>query len=356
MINPSDASNPTVEAPLTDLITSPITVDEAEKAYLKRATDARAKVAELSKNSPPDKKQKTETPPQGGDEGAEAPVTQNDDEPEKPTGDGGDDEGDAEDAIADDEAKVRIKVGDDEHLVSVKDMKRLYGQEAALTKKSQEIATQRKEYEERTTKSVRALETMTQRAQAAYEPYSKIDWAQAARQLDPNAYEQLRADASEAHNNIKYLNEELDGQMKGAQEYVQNELKRQASVAAKQLSDITSPHYIEGWGKETYSKMRDFATSSGIPAETFDTVVDPAALKIINDAMLFRAQKAKATEVITKAKAKVVSDKQMKPKQSQPSEVRDKAAMARLQESGSVDDAAAVWLARQNARRAAAER
>lgn len=356
MTNPSDASNPTVEAPLKDLITSPITVDEAEQAYLKRATDARAKAVELSKQQP-DKKQKTETPPPAGDdEGAEAPAATNEDEPEKPTGDGGDDDGETEDAIADDEAKVRIKVGDDEHLVSVKDMKRLYGQEAALTKKSQEIATQRKEYEERTTKAVRAIETMTQRAQAAFEPYSKIDWAQAARQLDPTAYSQLRADAEEAHNNLKYLNEELEGQMKGAQDYVQNELKRQAALAAKHLSDITSPHYIEGWGKETYAKMRDFAISSGLPQETFDTVVDPAALKIINDAMLFRAQKTKANEVITKAKAKVVSDKQMKPKQSQPSEVRDKAAMARLQESGSVEDAAQVWLARQSARRAAADR
>ncbi len=44
---------------------------------------------------------------------------------------------------------VKIKVGDKDHEVSVKDLQRLYGQEAALTQKSQQVSDQRKLVERR---------------------------------------------------------------------------------------------------------------------------------------------------------------------------------------------------------------
>src|SRR5271166_5311278 len=40
----------------------------------------------------------------------------------------------------DSDTYVKVKVGEEEHEVAVKDLKRLWGQEASLTKKSQEVA------------------------------------------------------------------------------------------------------------------------------------------------------------------------------------------------------------------------
>jgi hypothetical protein len=50
--------------------------------------------------------------------------------------------------VDDDEAYAKVKVGDDEYEVPLRDLKRLYGQETSITKKGQELATQRTALEE----------------------------------------------------------------------------------------------------------------------------------------------------------------------------------------------------------------
>jgi hypothetical protein len=356
----------TGEAAVTsDKITSPITVDEAEAVYLKRIQDARKEFESSRGKREKEAQQKTvpkNDAPEASDEEdddrrrvkePEASDDSDSDEDPKPTQKDGEED---EVKYADDTAKVRVKVGDEELVVDVKDLKRLYGQESALTKRSQEIATRAKEYEAKTTQAVTALDKMQVSAKKAFEPYEKIDWAQAARSLSQADYNQLRADAQDAQANLRFITEELDAQMKGAKDYAETEMRRLATEAGKQLKDQASPHYIDGWSKELYGKMRDFASEAGLKNDVFDTIVDPAALKIVHDAMQYRAQKAKVKAVVTQAKAKVVSDKQLSPKSTESSDVRDKAAMSRLQESGSVDDAAAVYLARLKARRASSER
>lgn len=351
------------EAPITsDKITSPITVDEAEAIYLKRVQDARKEFESSRGKREKEEKKTAPTPtdaqesPDEEDDGRrvkeDAKVEDSEDEDPKPT----QKDGEEETKYAEDTAKVRVKVGDEELVVDVKDLKRLYGQESALTKRSQEIAARAKEYEAKTTQAVTALDKMQVSAKKAFEPYEKIDWAQAARNLSQGDYNQLRADAQDAHANLKFITEELDAQMKGAKDYAETEMRRLAAEAGKQLKDQASPHYIEGWSKELYGKMRDFASEAGLKNDVFDSIVDPSALKIVHDAMQYRAQKAKVKAVVTQAKAKVVSDKQLSPKSTESTDVRDKAAFARLQESGSVDDAAAVYLARLKARRASSER
>lgn len=345
MTNESAVSNATsADTNVSQTVTGPLTVDEAQDVYLKRRQAARSEF-ELAQRGKGEEKKTDATAPKS-DADPEAPDTEDTDAP-------ADTDAPQEPKWADDEAQVKIKVGDEEHIIGVKDLKRLFGQESALTKKSQEIAAQKKDYEARTTKAVAALETLITRANSAWEPYSKIDWNLAAQKLQPQDYQQLRADAEEAHANSTYLVQELDAQLKGAQDYAQNELKRQAQVCVAQLKDIGSPHYIEDWSQETYSKMREFATGAGLSSEVFDTLADPAALKIVSDAMRYREGKTRAKEVVTKAKAKVVSDKQLTPKggDTKDADARDKAAMVRLKESGSLDDAAAVYMARQQAAR-----
>src|SRR5574337_877989 len=87
------------------------------------------------------------------DEGTEGEEEETPTEPEEATEEGQETEEDGEDEDpeaskakkdAGDDVIVKIKVGDKEHEVPVKDLKRLYGQEASLTRKSQEVAAQRK--------------------------------------------------------------------------------------------------------------------------------------------------------------------------------------------------------------------
>ena len=86
---------------------------------------------------------------------------------------------------ADDEGTyVKVKVGEEEHEVAVKDLKRLFGQEATLTKKSMEVAERTKAAEAAQAKSLAALDVMVKRAQEAANPYRNVNWA--ALMKDPN--------------------------------------------------------------------------------------------------------------------------------------------------------------------------
>lgn len=75
----------------------------------------------------------------------------------------------------DDDTYTKIKVGDEEHEVSVKELKRLWGQEKALTQKSQEVAKQTKKAEEDTARALAALDVMVKRAQEASKPYREMN-------------------------------------------------------------------------------------------------------------------------------------------------------------------------------------
>ena len=78
---------------------------------------------------------------------------------------------------ADDEGTyVKVKVGEEEHEVAVKDLKRLFGQEASLTKKSQEVAERTKAAEYAQAKSLAALDVMVKRAQESANPYRNVNW------------------------------------------------------------------------------------------------------------------------------------------------------------------------------------
>ena len=84
-------------------------------------------------------------------------------------------------------------------------MKRLYGQEASLTIKSQEVAAQRKEAEDNIGKTDAILQRMVQKAEERYQPYSEVDMILASNNLDDADFTQLRKEAQYAHNDLKFI-------------------------------------------------------------------------------------------------------------------------------------------------------
>ena len=112
---------------------------------------------------------------------------------------------------------VEIKVADETHQVSVNDLKRLYGQEAAITKKSQAIASQRKEVEAQGLKYASALETLQKRAEERWKPYSDIDFYVASQKMDEKEFQALRS-AKVAHDDYKFIGEEADNFPKQVQQ------------------------------------------------------------------------------------------------------------------------------------------
>lgn len=308
-------------------------IEDAEKPS--EATELKKKEdAEESEETEADSADDAETDEDEAIEGDEAEET---------------DEDEGEVKTAEDDLVVKVKVGDEEKEFTVSSLKRLAGQEAALTRKSQEVAQARKAVEAQAQLHAASLQAMLERAKKRYEPYSKIDFLAAAK--DPNiSVEELSAArdaAMAAYEDVKFLESELSTLSQTLLKKQHEELVAQAKEAIKVLSDPETG--IEGWGEKLYGEIRDFAINQGIDPDIVNKLVDPAAIKIIHKAMLYERGKAKVKSEPGKKKA----PKKIIKSTASPAETKatlkasngDK-VLKKLRESGSTEDAAEVFLAR----------
>lgn len=330
----------TVEGPLSE--------DDAGNAFLKQ----------FMENSPPEE---ADEPVKEDKEDREDDAEDTSDEDSDDSGedeDAQEDEDDSEEGeeetsdesneniIEDDkEAYVRVKVDGEDRTVSVRDLKRLYGQEASLTRKSQEVSAKRKEAEELGATYVAGLTGLLQKATQKANPYKQIDFLAAAQQLQPDELNALRAEAEDAFAQEKYLAEELNNFMGNLKQQRQAALVEKGREAVKELK-----RDIPGWNEKVYNDVRYFAISSGLDVDVVDNLVDAAAIKLIHKAMLY--DKGKSNVVTTKKNK--TTKKVIKTSKSSGATTKDlvgnktaaKAALKRLENSGSTDDAADAFLAR----------
>lgn len=339
-------------APQLDLFES---TDDAATAFLDRWNDDqeekpvsdKAEVKPEDPKDPPEEELKDDEPEEDKEEAedkADPEDTEddegddNEEESEEKIEEDKDDESE-EAEVLDDDAVVEIKVDDQNLKVSVKELKRLYGQEAALTKKSQQVAAKRKEVETEATKLSATLERMYQKAQSKWEPYSKVDMLVAAKTLDADEFTALRQAATEAYEDFKFITEEVNAHIQEVQAKQQENLKAQAAEAVKVLKEK-----IPGWNQDVYHKILAYGTSQGLPEEAMNTLVDPAALLLIHKARLYD----EGQKVVTKKKVKTAK-KVMKPA-SNPTEKfasdNQVKAAERFAKTRSVDDAADLFLSR----------
>lgn len=326
--------------------------DDAAAAFLDRWTDddqekkPASEQPEVNTNEDPDPEQeedegKAEEADEETEETEDPEEEQEEDtEEETEESEEGEDNGDKpESKTLDDDAVVEIKVDDQALKVSVKELKRLYGQEAALTKKSQQVAQQRKEVEQESTKVSAILEKMHKKAADAWEPYSKVDMLVAAKQLDADEFAALRQAAQTAYEEYQWITQEVDTHIKETQAKQQTQLKEAAIEAVKVLKDK-----IPGWNQEVYGKILSYGVTMGLSEQAVNSLVDPVAIELINKARLYDEGK----KVVTKKKVKMAK-KVMKPNANTSekftSEKKVKAAQ-RFQRTGDVDDAAELFLSR----------
>lgn len=245
--------------------------------------------------------------------------------------------------VDDDEAVVKIKVGDEELQASIKDLKRLYGQEAALTKKSQEIALKRKEAEDQGAKHLVGLQKLYERAMERYKPYAEVDMLVASKSLSNEEFAALRAEASRAYEDVQFLQAELDGFVTNLESQRQNMIREQAKAAIEVLKDPENG--IPNWSQETYDNIRSYAIRNGMPKDVVNTIVDPVIIKTLWKAMAYDNGKSVATVKKAKAPKKVLKSKAASETQ-RFTKTDGQKALSKLRSSGSRDDAASAFLSR----------
>ena len=214
-----------------------------------------------------------------------------------------DEEDDETEVELSDDTLVEIQVDGKAKQASLKDLKRLYGQEASLTRKSQETAAKRKEAEDALAKADISYRKLLERAEARMKPYAEVDMLVASRQMSTEDFAALRREAQEAEKDLKFLREEADAFYRDAQAQQQKQVQEAAQNCVKVLSE-----QLPDWGDELYNNIRSYAVSQGLPQEQVDQYVDPTVIMILNKARLY--DQTKATAETKKAKAKVIKTKE----------------------------------------------
>jgi len=277
------------------------------------------------------------------DEDPDNDDTEDPDEPET------EEEDDETEVLLSDDTMVEISVDGEVKQASLKDLKRLHGQEASLTRKSQEVAAKRKEAEDALGKAHISYQKLLERAEARMKPYAEVDMLVASRQMSTEDFAAFRRESQEAEKDLKFLQEESNAFYKDAQAQQQKQVQEAATECIKVLKND-----LPDWGDELYNDIRNYAVSQGLPQEQVDQYVDPQVIKILNKARLY--DQTKATAETKKAKAKVIKTKQSKGRvlkakkspstRSDDQRAKQQKARERLRSSTDLDDVTDALMAR----------
>lgn len=241
----------------------------------------------------------------------------------------------------DDETLVEISVNGETQQASIAQLKRLYGQEASLTVKSQEVAKQRKQAEEAIGKTNVVLQRMLEKAEERYKPYSEVDMLVASKSMNTDDFAQLRKEAQTAADDVKFLREEADTYFKQLQAEQQQSMQVQAQEAVKVLQQD-----IPDWSNTLYDDIRAYAVSQGLQEEEVNTYVNPSVIKILNKARLFDQAKKITTTKKKRTSKKVLRTTKAPNSEANEKALRNKNAKAKLKTSHDMDDIADALLAR----------
>jgi hypothetical protein len=336
----------TIHTDVADAASSALTEDDAAGAFLSRWSDTDPAVKSASQA--PENEDRTEQ----HDEAVETEAEEVQEVEQETETDLENEEAEVETEVeeeaesttapkaAEDDAVATIKVDGKDLQVSVKDLKRLYGQEAALTKKSQEVAAQRQVVEESNQRAAAQLERLHAKAQARWEPYSKIDMMVAAKQLDNEQFAALRAEAQAAFDDYRFITQEVDGFVKEAHAQRERTVREMAQASVKILAEK-----IPGWNQQVYDDVRAYAVSTGMPQKVVDGICDHFSLEMIHKAMKFDQAKNVVTKKVIKTPTKVLKTSTKVATKDTKADVTIKARKA-AQASGTTEDAANLFLAR----------
>jgi len=214
----------------------------------------------------------------------------------------------------------------------------LYGQEASLTRKSQETASQRKMADEQLQKADASLQAMISRAQERFKPYSEVDMLVASKNMSAEDFTQLRAEAKQAEDDLKFLTEEADGFYGYVKQQQSQAMQDQAKECVKVLQ-----REIPDWNNSMYNDIRQYAITNGLPEEAVNQYVDPNVIMLLNKARMFDQTTKVATVKKAKAAKKVLRTKKAPPSKTDIKRNRQQKNVDRLRSnSNDLDNIADV--------------
>ena len=253
---------------------------------------------------------------------------------------------------------INTKIGGEIKAVPAADLIKSYQLEGHLTKRSQELAEQRKADEAKRIEmqeAVRRVEEQKQVADAIVShleqtylgEYNSVNWA-ALEQSDPAEYVRLERDFKTKADQLIQAKEALKQEQLRVQEQETQRIQEanaQYLQHERQLMLDNNPTWAdEAVMKQAVGEIRDFLGSTyGFSDQDLDAVNSHLAIKVIQDAMAYRKAKAAAAPKLEKPVPKF--QKPGKPQQTQAARSAKK-KYENLRKSGKTADLASILVDR----------
>lgn len=244
-----------------------------------------------------------------------------------------------------------VKVNGEEFEVDIDELKAGYQRQSDYTRKSQELAEQRKANEEIQNERLRleqerqmyanGLQQLKQYQQEKLESFKDVDW-EGLKQDDPYEYMLKKDEFRDAQDKIKNASQQ---QQIVQQQQMQQEAQTRATFVQDQYAKLIEQ--LPEWGDKKSSvkeDIRKFAIDSGYAPEEVDQLADHRSVLILKKAMEFDklTKKVKPKKKAVKKVPKVQKSGRGKVK-SETNADAVKKKRAKLKKSGSADDAASVF-------------
>lgn len=276
----------------------------------------------------------------------------------------GEDEDEGQDEADEDDTpvkKTKVELSDDleiEHPVNgevkkftLAHLKKLAGQDAALTQRSMELAETKKRADETVTTYAASLNYLYEQAKAKSDQYSDQNLLLWSKDMSQEQLQALVEEARVAKTDKEFFEKEIATVSHKLQAEAAERLRHEAARSHAILTGPVEQGGIEGFDQKRYEDLRGFAIQQGIPAQTVNTLTDVGAWRIIDLAYKqVRGSAALATKTAPVKPAKpgrvVKSTPTAAIQSAKPS--KDKEAMRTLRATGDVDAAANVFMSRLN--------
>lgn len=219
--------------------------------------------------------------------------------------------------------------------VDIQELKQGHLRQSDYTRKTQALAEKRNEAEETQRQYETQLNALSVAAVGDLSKFDNVDWARLKAQ-DPEQHKTVLAEYERVKNNVDWLKNQTATYNEQQTQREQAELKAKAAEAVETLKAT-----IPDWSTDLYAKIGQYAFSQGIDKAEFDQVIDPRLITVLHKAMRFDGAVKVTKKKIAKSPKKTLSGSKSAPK---PSNQKYNKALARLRETGSQDDATAVFM------------
>src|SRR3990167_3385544 len=237
--------------------------------------------------------------------------------------------------------RYKLKYRGEDIEVDEKELQSGYLMHRDYTQKTQELAKEREELPAQLKAQVEPVIKQYQERlqlfekavwQALAPEVNNTDWNTLARD-NPAEWAQRMQAVTNVNNILSGIKQEQERLTQASQESMRQNVQKQAKASVEVLQ-----RDIPDWSQETYNAIRKNGEKYGFSAEELSQIADPRAIKVLYDAMKFRALQEARPEVAKKVEAvpKVMKPGSVPPK-TDPKAEKWKDAMTRFQKSGGKD-------------------